>query len=77
MNIIASYTEYNNKYYFEQKSEEVLKAAVGLLGDLGQIFGNKMVNVYRMPFVKKVRPRTIKCIFLFFIGVIELSALIK
>ena len=38
----------------EQKSEEVLKAAVGLLGDLGQIFGNKMANVYRMPFVKKV-----------------------
>jgi hypothetical protein len=39
---------------YEQKSEEVLKAAVGLLGDLGQIFGSRMSQVYHMPFVKSV-----------------------
>jgi hypothetical protein len=33
----------------------VLKAAVGLLGDLGQIFGARMAPVYRMPFVASVR----------------------
>lgn len=38
----------------ENKSEEVLKAAVGLLGDLGQIFGSRMAQVYRMPFVMTV-----------------------
>ena len=41
----------------EQRSEEVLKAAVGLLGDLGQIYGGKMAQAFRMPFVKRVSPR--------------------
>jgi importin subunit beta-1 len=36
------------------KSEEVLKAAIGLLGDLGQIFGARVAPVYRMPFVSTV-----------------------
>lgn len=35
----------------EHRSDEVLKAAIGLLGDLGQIFGNKMLAVYNQPFV--------------------------
>jgi hypothetical protein len=38
----------------EHKSEEVLKAAIGLLGDLGQIFGTRVAPVYRMPFVLSV-----------------------
>lgn len=33
------------------RSGEVLKSAIGLLGDLGQAFGNKMLEVYNMPFV--------------------------
>jgi importin subunit beta-1 len=44
----------------EHKSEEVLKAAVGLLGDLGQIFGSRMAQVYRMPFVMTVSYHIIK-----------------
>jgi hypothetical protein len=47
----------------EQKSEEVLKAAVGLLGDLGQIFGSRMSQVYHMPFVKSViNPSCLSCL---------------
>lgn len=33
------------------RSGEVLKSAIGLLGDLGQAFGNKVLPVYNMPFV--------------------------
>ena len=43
---------------YEQKSTEVLKAAVGLLGDLGQIFGSRMAQIYQMPFVRAVRTHT-------------------
>ena len=32
-------------------SNDVIKSAVGLLGDLGQTFGSKMQPVYQMPFV--------------------------
>jgi importin subunit beta-1 len=35
----------------ENRSSDVLKAAVGLLGDLGQTFGSKMLPLYQMPFV--------------------------
>lgn len=35
----------------ENRSSEVLKSAVGLLGDLGQTFGAKMQPLYVMPFV--------------------------
>ena len=35
----------------ENRSSEVLKSAVGLLGDLGQTFGAKMHSIYMMPFV--------------------------
>ena len=35
----------------ENRTSEVLKACVGLLGDLGQTFGNKMQALYQMPFV--------------------------
>ena len=35
----------------ENRSSEVLKSAVGLLGDLGQTFGAKMQPLYQMPFV--------------------------
>jgi hypothetical protein len=35
----------------ESRSDEVLKAAVGLLGDLGKTFGAKMQPLYQMPFV--------------------------
>ena len=38
----------------DQKDEEVLKAAVGLLGDLGQTFGIRMQAMYRQPFVMSV-----------------------
>ena len=38
----------------DQKDEEVLKAAVGLLGDLGQTFGTRMQAMYRLPFVMSV-----------------------
>lgn len=36
------------------RSGEVLKSAVGLLGDLGQIYGAKMQIVYNQPFVLKL-----------------------
>jgi importin subunit beta-1 len=36
------------------RSEDVLKSAVGLLGDLGQTFGAKMQPVYGQPFVQQV-----------------------
>ncbi len=36
----------------ENRSEDVLKSAVGLLGDLGQTFGSKMAPVYTQPFVQ-------------------------
>lgn len=36
----------------ENRSEDVLKSAVGLLGDLGQTFGSKMSQVYVQPFVQ-------------------------
>ena len=32
----------------------MLKAAVGLLGDLGMTFGSRMAPIYHMPFVKTV-----------------------
>lgn len=35
----------------DNRSGEVLKTAVGLLGDLGMIYGNKIAIVYRQPFV--------------------------
>jgi hypothetical protein len=35
----------------ENRTSEVLKACVGLLGDLGQTFGSKMQQLYQMPFV--------------------------
>lgn len=35
----------------ENRTNEVLKACVGLLGDLGQTFGVKMQQLYQMPFV--------------------------
>lgn len=35
----------------ENRSNDVLKSAVGLLGDLGQTFGAKMQPIYKMPFV--------------------------
>ena len=35
----------------EYKSIEIVKAAVGLLGDLGQIFGKRVINVFKQPFV--------------------------
>lgn len=36
------------------RSGEVLKSAVGLLGDLGQIYGAKMQPVYAQAFVAKL-----------------------
>lgn len=33
------------------RSGEVLKSAVGLLGDLGQSFGPKVAQIYRLPVV--------------------------
>jgi hypothetical protein len=38
----------------QNRSGEVLKSAVGLLGDLGQIYGVKMQGVYNQPFVAKL-----------------------
>ena len=35
----------------ERRSDEVLKSAIGLLGDLGQTFGTKMQQLYSQPFV--------------------------
>lgn len=35
----------------ERRSDEVLKSAIGLLGDLGQTFGIKMQQLYNQPFV--------------------------
>ena len=35
----------------QNRSSEVLKSAVGLLGDLGQTFGAKMQGLYQMNFV--------------------------
>ena len=35
----------------EHKSSEVVKAAVGLLGDLGQTFGKRVLQLFREPFV--------------------------
>jgi hypothetical protein len=36
------------------RSAEVLKSAVGLLGDLGQIYGVKIQAIYNQPFVAKL-----------------------
>ena len=38
----------------DHKSVEIVKAAVGLLGDLGQIFGKKVINVFKQPFVSSL-----------------------
>ena len=38
----------------ENKSVEIVKAAVVLLGDLGQIFGKRVINVFKQPFVSKL-----------------------
>lgn len=35
----------------ENRTNEVLKSCVGLLGDMGQTFGIKMQALYQMPFV--------------------------
>lgn len=35
----------------ENRTSEVLKSCVGLLGDMGQTFGAKMQPIYQMPFV--------------------------
>jgi hypothetical protein len=36
------------------RSGEVLKNAVGLLGDLGQTYGNKMLPIYQQQFIAKL-----------------------
>lgn len=36
------------------RTEEVLKAAVGLIGDLGQTFGAQMAPLFAQPFVANV-----------------------
>ena len=36
----------------ENRSDEVLKSAVGLIGDLGQTFGAKMIPVFNQPFIQ-------------------------
>lgn len=36
----------------ENRSDEVLKSAVGLIGDLGQTFGSKMMPVFTQPFIQ-------------------------
>jgi importin subunit beta-1 len=38
----------------QNRSDEVLKSSVGLLGDLGQSFGAKMLPVFQMPFVNTI-----------------------
>lgn len=38
----------------KNKSSEVLKTAVGVLGDLGQTFGKRMHNLYLQPFVSSL-----------------------
>ena len=35
----------------DRKSSEVLKFCVGLLGDLGQVYGRKLFSVFRQPVV--------------------------
>lgn len=38
----------------KNKSSEVLKTAVGVLGDLGQTFGKRMHNLYLQPYVSSL-----------------------
>lgn len=37
----------------DQRSPEVLRSAVGLLGDLGQTFGPRMQFIFMQPFVQE------------------------
>lgn len=45
----------------DHKSEECLKVAVGLLGDLGQTFGVRIQPLYQQPFVAKVVAEGMEC----------------
>lgn len=38
----------------ENRSDEVLKSAVGILGDLGMTYGARVQPIYRMPFVAQI-----------------------
>jgi hypothetical protein len=35
----------------DNKSVEIVKAAVGLVGDLAVVFGKRVLNVFKQPFV--------------------------